>query len=433
MELVYLIIGICIGALLAWLYFRPKLNGANNLDLVKLEERLKNANTKIEETSGELSNEREKLALANNRLAKAEEAFSNMNEKLKTQKQEMEDLQEKFTKEFELIANRLLDEKSKKFTEQNKEGLDAILKPLGEKIKDFEKKVDETNKDSIARNSALQQQIIGLKDLNEQMSKDAINLTKALKGESKTQGNWGEVVLEKILERSGLIRDQEYKTQVSSTTEEGRRVQPDVVIMLPDDKHIIIDSKVSLTAYEAFINSEDENQKLIQLKSHVDSVRGHIKDLSSKNYQGLGDMNTPDFVLLFMPIEPSFSLAIQSDHELFNFAWDRKIVMVSPTTLLATLRTIASIWKQERQNRNAMEIAKQSGQLYDKFVGFVEDLLRIGKNIKDTQKAYDDSINKLAEGKGNLIRRVERIKELGANNTKEIPTELINKDNIIEE
>jgi DNA recombination protein RmuC len=274
----------------------------------------------------------------------------------------------------------------------------------------------------------LKTEIKHLIDLNKQISEDANNLANALKGENKTQGNWGELILEKVLERSGLVKDQEYRLQFSTNNDEGKRIQPDAVIMLPDNKHIVVDSKVSLVAYEAFVNSSDEEERLKLVKEHIISVRTHIKSLSEKNYQSSADFNTPDFVLLFIPIESSFSIAVQADQELFNFAWDKKIVIVSPSTLLATLRTIASVWKQERQTKNAIEIAKQSGALYDKFVGFIEDMDKIGKSIEVSRATYENAINKLHKGSGNLVKRAQDIEKLGAKTTKQISSKFIDND-----
>jgi DNA recombination protein RmuC len=298
---------------------------------------------------------------------------------------------------------------------------------LKEKIQEFEKKVEQTNKESIARNSALKEQITGLRELNLQITKEAENLTKALKGESKTQGNWGEFVLESILEKSGLIKGEQYETQVSKTADNSKRLQPDVVLHLPEDKHIIIDSKVSLTAYEKFTGSIDEPEREREIKNHLLSIRSHIRALSEKNYQSLYELGSLDFVLLFMPIESAFSLAVQSDPELFTDAYDKNIVIVSPSTLIATLRTIASIWRQENQNRNALEIARQGGQLYDKFVAFSDDLIKIGENLNTTKKNYELAMNKLSDGKGNLVTRTEKLRELGAKATKNMDRRLLGR------
>ncbi len=378
----------------------------------------------------DLNSEREKLSAANSRLAKAEEAFKNQDEKLKLQKVEIEDMQKKLTTEFENIANKILEEKSKKFTEQNKTNLDVILNPLKERIKEFEDKVDKTYKAESTERITLKAEIKQLVELNKQVSDEANNLTKALKGDNKAQGNWGEVILEKILERSGLSKERgEYKTQVTLTNSQGETIKPDAVIYLPDNKHIIIDSKVSLVAYQNFVIAETDELRTQYLKEHILSLKNHIKGLSEKLYSSADTLNTPDFVLLFLPIESSFGIAVQADQELFSYAWDRKIVVVSPSTLLATLRTISSIWKQELQTKNALEIAKQSGALYDKFVAFVEDLNDIGKNIERTQTAYSAAQNKLKEGKGNLLTRAKNIETLGAKTTKSLPDNLSDKEN----
>jgi len=274
----------------------------------------------------------------------------------------------------------------------------------------------------------LKAEIKNLVDLNRQISEEANNLTKALKGENKTQGNWGELILEKVLERSGLVKDQEYRMQFSTSNEEGRRIQPDAVILLPDNKHIIVDSKVSLVAYELLVNCTAEEERMRLMKDHLSSVRSHVKSLSEKNYPASADFNTPDFVLLFIPIESSFSVAVQADQELFGYAWDRKIVIVSPSTLLATLRTIASVWKQERQTKNAIEIAKQSGALYDKFVGFLEDMDKIGKSMETSRNMYDAAMNKLYRGTGNLVKRAQDIEKLGAKTTKQMPVKYLESD-----
>ena len=311
------------------------------------------------------------------------------------QKNEVEKLQEKFTKEFENLANKILEEKSNKFTEQNKENIKNILNPLQEKINIFEKKVEQTHKESIDYHAALRQQIMGLTDLNEQMSKEATNLTRALKGDSKMQGNWGELVLERVLEKSGLEKDREYVVQQSFTTADGQRVLPDVVIHLPDNKKMIIDSKVTLTAYERYVNEDDDTLKTTYLKEHITSLKRHIDQLSNKNYQDLYDIASPDFVLLFVPIEPAFAIAINDDNNLYNSAFEKNIVIVTPTTLLATLRTIDSMWNSEKQQQNALEIATQAGRLYDQFVNLTDDLIKLGNQLKTVQGSYDGTMKKL--------------------------------------
>lgn len=446
MDILYLFSGLLTGGIATWLilFYYNKSKNPLSADEVKalevlktdLEVNLKLSEGKIESILEELNNlreeltaERDKSGKVSNLLATRTEELKNLNQKLEDQKKDVEALQEKFQIQFKNLANEILEEKTKKFTDQNKTNLKDILNPLKERIVEFEKKVEETNKESIDRNSALKEQISSLKDLNLKITKEAENLTKALKGESKTQGNWGEFILESILEKSGLVKGEQYEVQVSMTNEEGKRLQPDVIIRLPEQKNIIIDSKVSLTAYEKYINSDDEREKELELKNHLFSIRTHIKSLSDKNYQNIYEIGSLDFVLLFMPIEPAFGLAVQNDAELFNDAYDKNIVIVSPSTLIATLRTIASIWRQENQNRNALEIARQGGQLYDKFKAFTDDLIKIGENLNTTKKNYDLAMNKLSEGKDNLIRKTERIKELGAKATKTLDQRLLDRAN----
>jgi DNA recombination protein RmuC len=368
--------------------------------------------------------EKESLAI---QLSKKETDFENLWERNKEQKEEVEKLQEKFTKEFENLANKILEEKTTKFTEQNKENLKNILSPLQDKIQLFEKKVEDTHKESIDYHAALRQQILGLREMNEQMSKETLNLTKALKGDSKMQGNWGELILERVLEKSGLEKGREYEVQQSFTTEEGNRVQPDVVINLPDGKKMIVDSKVTLTAYEKYINEEDDNLKSQFLKEHLISLKRHIDQLSEKNYHDLYQMESPDFVLLFIPIESAFALALNEDTTLYNKAFEKNIVIVTPSTLLATLRTIDSMWTNQKQQENALEIARQAGALYDKFEGFVADLVKVGNKIKDSKTEYDNAMNKLVEGKGNLINSVERLKKMGAKAKKSLPENILKR------
>jgi DNA recombination protein RmuC len=462
MELLFIAVGCAFGFIIAFLFFRLKQNtgvdtSAHDANIITLEkeklvvqtnlanaekenkrlaDELKNVregltaelNSEREKYLRELNTEKEKLSKADSRLAKAEQVFQSQEEKLTTLKAELENIHKKYSVEFENIANKILDEKSKKFTDQNKINIELILNPLKEKIKDFETKVEKAYKTESDERITLKTEIKNLIDLNKQVSEEANNLARALKGENKLQGNWGELILEKVLERSGLIKDQEYILQYNASNDEGKRIQPDAVIMLPDNKHIIVDSKVSLIGYEAYVNASSTEDKDKYVKEHISSVRNHIKSLSEKNYQSSASFNTPDFVLLFIPIESSFSVAVQMDQEMFNFAWDRKIVIVSPSTLLATLRTIASIWKQERQTRNAIEIAKQSGALYDKFVGFIDDMDKIGKGIEASRTAYDNALNKLHKGSGNLVKRAQDIEKLGAKTTKQLPAKFIENE-----
>lgn len=384
---------------------------------------LKESIAKIEEDREFIRSEKEFL---NTELTRKNADFENLFTKNQEQKAEVEKLQEKFTIEFENLANKILDEKSTKFTTQNKENIDAILKPLQEKIQHFEKRVEETNKEDITRSADLRRQIIGLKELNEQMSKETTNLTKTLKGDTKMQGNWGELVLERVLERSGLQKDSEYFVQQSFTTEEGKRVLPDVVISLPGDKKMIVDSKVSLVSYERYINEIDESERATHLKNHLISVRKRVSELGEKNYHQLYDMESPDFVLLFIPIESAFAIASMEYPGLYNDAFEKNIIIVTPTTLLAVLKTIDSMWQNEKQKANAIEIATQAGRLYDSFVNLTEELLKVGNQIGTVQKSYDSAMVKLT-GKGNLIKRVETLKALGAKASKQQNEQLLKR------
>ena len=372
---------------------------------------LKEENQKLQH---ELMQIRANYINENNRATRAEENLKAQREISQKQQQNLEELQQKFTLEFSNIANKLLDEKSAKFTAQNQSNLDQILNPLKANIKSFEEKVEKVYQTEAAERSQLKGVIFQLMDQSKQIQTDANNLTKALKGDNKKQGTWGEIILERVLETSGLVKDREYSIQKSLNSAEGARLQPDVIVNLPDEKNLIVDAKISLVAYERMVSAEEEEEKLTYLKQHLLSIKNHIDGLSAKNYQHLYAINSPDFVLLFIPIEASFSVTVQADTELFNYAWDKKVVLVSPTTLLATLRTIASIWKVDRQNKNVFEIAEEAGALYDKFVGFLNDMEKIGKHIEQTQKAHDDAFKKLQYGSGNLIGKVEKIKKLGA-------------------
>lgn len=388
--------------------------------LVQTQEQLSSLQKNLDENRAELMR-------MTSVLSEAKTNNQNLDEKLNSQKQELEELQNRFTKEFENLANKILEEKSLKFTEQNRKNLDIILDPLKEKLKDFEQKVETAYKSESAERNTLKGEIKSLIELNKKISDDANNLATALKGDNRQQGNWGELVLERILENSGLIKDREYQTQFATVNDDGDKIKPDVVVFLPDEKHIIIDSKVSLVAYDAFVNSLDDESRERFRKAHIDSVRSHIKLLGEKNYQTAAGLTTPDFILLFIPIESSFGVAIQADQDLFNYAWDRKIVMVSPSTLLATLRTISSIWKQERQTRNALQIAEEGGKMYDKFKAFIDDLVSVGKRMDDAKKEYVEAMNKLTDGSGNLVKRAEKMRELGAKASKVLPQQIIER------
>ena len=434
MSIIALIVGLVIGFALAFFYLKSKSGG--ELSTLAEKARLLDANVIelknemkliVENAENKLQDERRKSEMLNKSLSSTETENSNLKQKLVEQKGELEQLNQKFTKEFENLANRILEEKSNKFTEQNKTNLDIILNPFKDKLKDFEQKVDQAYKSESAERITLKTEIKNLVELNKQISEEANNLATALKGDNKQQGNWGELVLEKILERSGLKEGDEYKREVTTVNTDGEKIRPDVVIFLPDNKHIIVDSKVSLIAYEACVNAVTPEERDRYLKQHIDSLRNHIKLLSEKNYQTSADFETPDFVLLFVPIESSFILAMQTDVELFNFASDRKIFVVSPSTLLVSLRTIAAIWKQERQTRNAIQIAEEGGKLYDKFVAFYDDLKNVGKKMDDAKEGYVDAMKKLYDGSGNLVKRAEKMRELGAKTTKQLPQNIVDR------
>ncbi|TNC90398.1 MAG: DNA recombination protein RmuC [Alcanivorax sp.] len=373
-----------------------------------------------EQTVVELQNElRREHGQVTDLRARLEASQKETQEKL----QLLQEAKEQMKLEFQSIAHKLFEDKSEKFTQQNKSNMGEILNPLKDQLSEFKKKVEDVyDKESRDRVSLLQE-IVSLKELNTRMSADALNLTKALKGDSKAQGNWGEMVLEKVLEASGLQKGREYETQGSFSNEDGQRLRPDVVVHLPENKHVVIDSKVSLTAWERF-SSETEEQQELQLRAHIESIRAHIKDLSAKNYQDLYGINTPDYVLMFIPIEPAFLKALETDARLFGDAFDKNIMLVCPSTLLVTLKTIHNIWRFEYQNRNALEIARQAGALHDQFVLFAEALEDIGDKLDKAQRAYETAHKRLSSGKGNLVGRIQRLETLGAKARKSIPETL---------
>ena len=382
--------------------------------------------TELQQVRGqnqELQLEKERMG---QELVRRESQIANLQEKQEEQKRQLEELQQTFAKEFENLANKILDEKSVKFTEQNQKNIRNILQPLQERIQLFEKKVEETRKENYGIHQALREQLMNLQNQNLRITQEAENLTRALKGDSKMQGNWGEMVLERVLEKSGLEKDREYSVQQSFTREDGSRVMPDVIINLPNGNKMVVDSKVSLTDYERYVNAE-ETQREAFLKEHVNSLRRHVEQLSAKKYEDLYEMESPDFVLMFVPIETAFSIAINYDNDLYNKAFERNIVIVTPSTLLATLRTIDSMWSNEKQRRNAVEIARQAGALYDKFEGFVTDLTRVGKRMDEAKDEYRGAMNKLVEGRGNILTSIEKLKKMGAKAKKSIPESLLRR------
>ncbi len=424
MDIIFQILPIIgLGIIIIYMY---KTNNKVNTPVKEDDEALKmqqKLNNQLREEIQKLRDEKEYLTIAN---TKNETENNNLKEKLDSNKEEIEKLQEKFTKEFENLANKILTNNSKTFKEQNKESIEGILNPLKEKIDGFEKKVAESQKESVGMHSALKEQLRGLKDLNLQMSKEAINLTKALKGDSKVQGDWGETQLEMLLEKANLAKGIHFETQGGYRDDEGKLKKPDFIINLPDNRHLIIDSKVSLTAYETYTSAENDAEKEISLKKHLESLRKHIKDLSSKKYDALYEINTPDYVLMFVPIEPALMLALNNSNDLYLEALDKNVVLVSTSTLLATLSTVSSMWRQENQKRNVLAIAEQAGRLYDQFVNLTDDLIKVGNQLKTVQGSYDSSMKKLT-GKGNLITKVEKIKVLGAKTSKNLNKNLLDR------
>ncbi len=433
--LISLGIGIVLGTVIGYLIKalqKSREFDTGELDSLKLElqlekERSEQQKSDIESLNNELKKERQGYLSLNSEKATLEANYKNLNQKLSEQKQEVEELQKKFSLEFKNLANEIFEEKSKKFTDQNRTNLFDLLNPLKEKIDKFEEKVEKSNKDNIQWNTALRSQLENLKELNQQITKEAESLTRALRGDSKTQGNWGEMQLEIILEKVGLERDVHYFKEKNFKNEEGENQRLDYIIKLPDDKYLVLDSKVSLTAYSKYYDSEDEANQAKFLKQHLDSLNNHIKILGSKNYQNLYDINQPDFILMFIANEPALTMAMKEDPKLYENALDKNIVLVSTSTLLATLRTVSYIWKQDNQNKNALEIARQAGALYDKFEGFTNDLLKVGNNLRQTKESYDSAMNKLSTGTGNLVRRTERLRELGAKASKQVDRRLLDR------
>jgi DNA recombination protein RmuC len=423
MEIALAIACLGVGAALGWLFARIGFSSEKQKDFGALlieQEKNKNLFAQLDEIKASLESERQKVLELNNTLAATEADYRNLEEKLAERKKEIDTVQEKFAAEFKNLANEILEKNSAKFTDLNKMSMSELLLPLKDKILTFEKKVEEAYDKELRDKISLREEVKKLYELNNRISAEANNLTRALKGDTKKQGDWGEVILETVLERSGLTKDREYRKQVISTNASGEMIKPDYLVLLPDKRHIIIDSKVSLVAYDNFVNTEDETLRPKFLKAHLESMKNHVKALSEKNYFSSLEFNTPDFVLMFIPIESSFSVALQADQDLFNYAWERKIVIVSPTTLLATMRTVASMWKMDKQSQHALQIAEESGKLYDKFKLFMDDMVKVGNSLNSTRNSYDEAMKKLVTGRGNLVHQAEKLREMGAKNTRRI-------------
>ena len=419
------------GLIVTFLVFKSKLNEAQNqINQTRVaqqvqEAQLKEKNAEISILKDQVRSENQAIIHLQTELTKTETDLYHLKQKLEDQKLEMETLRNTFLQQFSSVSNQVLVNNAEHFKKASAENLETILTPLKERIREFETKVDTTYEKSLRENVALKEQITMLAHLNQQMSQDAINLTKALKGERKTQGNWGEYLLEVLLEKSGLRKGEHYRREVVLKSNDLKTYRPDVIVNLPGAKHLIIDSKVSLLAYDAYCNCDDETLQQAHLISHIQSIRSHYKELSKKEYHHLPEVQSPDFVLMYIPIEPAFNLAVQHDPEIFIDALNHNIVFVTTSTLLATLRTVEAVWKQENQKKNVLRIAKESGLLYDKFVGFVEDLKMIGKHLDNSNTSYQAAMNKLTNGNGNLIKKVEHLKNLGARTTKSIDNSLV--------
>ncbi len=437
-EIIYILIGAAIGGLIAWLLAQSFLlkSGAYISSTVVKEQYV------LKDLMNDVKNRLDALGIVHQKkldectslqkdMSSLEQINANLEDKLATNKEELAVLEKKFQTEFENIANRLLEEKSQRFSLQNKQQIGDLLAPLHEKIKDFEQNIERKYVEDLKERVTLKTEIENLRLLNQQLSQDAHNLTSALRSDNKTQGDWGELRLEILLEKAGLQKDVHYQTQLSFTDENGQQKRPDFIVQLPGNKQMVIDSKVSLLHFERHLSSSDAEEKKQCLRLHLDSLKNHVKGLNGKNYAHIAQINTLDYVMMFVPIETAFSLAQQEDPKFFGDALDKNILIVTPTTLLATMRTVAFLWSQENQKRNVLEIAKQSGLLYDKFVGFIEDLKEIGRRLNMANGAYEDAMNKLTDGKrfgDTLIGRAEKIRELGAKNTKNLPQEMMSDD-----
>ncbi len=435
MEIWYLLLGLLVGGLAGWMmaYFKYK-NSEFNEEIIRqkyvLKELYQNILKQSDQLKDDLADKEQAYLEASKALSAKEQVAWNLEEKLRQQNESVEGLQRIMKTEFENIAGKLLEEKSEKFVRTNHKELLTVLGPLQTKIREFEEGIEKKLWKQSEDHISLKKEIEHLRDLNMQLSTDANNLVSALKGDNKTQGDWGEFRLEMLLERAGLNKDIHFRTQASFKNIKGQIQRPDFIINLPEDKHLIIDSKVSLTAYEKYFNATEPDKKEKYLKRHLDSLKQHIKELSAKNYTQLYQVNTPDYLLMFVPVEPALYLALQKDPNLYLDALDKNIVLVTTSTLLATMRTVSFIWKQEKQKNNVLEIAKQSGLLYDKFVSFVEDLKDVGKRLDSAQSSYEGAMRKLTESKkkgDTLIGRAERIRELGAKSSRRLPKELLEK------
>lgn len=429
MEIVYLIIGIAIGGLSGWFIARSRFAKPEGIPVSSLEINYVQKSL-FEALTRESKIKDEEIIQLNRTIAQYEEKAKNLQERIDNHKKELTELQESMKGEFQLLSNKIFEEKSNRLLELSEKKVSDILNPLKERIQEFEKKVSDTYNQETRERASLKKELEQIIKLNQQVSEDAVKLTHALKGDKKMQGDWGEIQLELILTKAGLEKDIHYRKQENLKDNHGNTLRPDYILNLPEDKNLVVDSKVSLVAYEQYFNEEDEQKKADYLKIHLQNLNKHIVDLGGKNYQNLYGINPPDYVLLFVPIEPALYLALREDSKLFEKALEKNIVLVTTSTLLATLRTISYIWKQDNQRKNVVEIARESGALYDKFVGFMEDLVNLGRKIDGVKSDYTDAMNKLFESRQQgttIIGRIERIKKLGADTTKSLPQQILDR------
>lgn len=418
MDILYFIIAFILGGVIAWFIQSARLRTENRVLL----ERNESIDRNLKEAKSQLEVAQDKALALTSSLAAAQADLANAKE-----------METRLAKEFENLAHKTLEVTASKLTDQNKSNIDQLLSPLKIQIDGFKSRIEQVYTTETADRSALRTQIESLTKLNLQMTEEAKNLTLALKGDSKSQGDWGEMILEKVLETSGLIKDVEFTIQASFRSDEGSDLRPDVIINLPERRHFVIDSKVSLTAYERYCNMTDEKDRNVALKEHIQSIRAHVDELAEKKYHDLYQITVPDFVFMFVPVEPALLIAVREDQTLFNYAFKKNVVLLTPSTLLATLKTVEYMWKQEKQTRNAKEIARRSGALYDKFMGLYDDLLDIGKKLDSTTSVYHSALNKLKTGKGNLIKSLDDIKKLGAKTSKELPPGVVEEADEVDE